>query len=358
MKIKHSLEMKKLISNLLFTVEANENNAERLNEYIASTSLKDNIVIKDEMSIDEKMKYFLKTILPYFDNDKKLVKNALVVNELDKKIFENNPYLKTINFKNIEKNKWELRRSSLFPYNGFVYDEIIVKKDLFFKEITPFGFFSEPYSYLEVIQNDTNWMSITPHEILTMEGAIEQAKKSVLTFGLGMGYFPFMVSIKNDVDKIVVVEKDKNAIDLFTKYILPQFPYKHKIKIIQADAFNFANKIHDGEYDNIFVDIWRQPLDGLPLYLRFKKIFKNYKTTSISYWVERSMLALLRRCVIVLLDEEYNLNLSDNDYLKSNNEIDKIINSLHFNLKNIEILNPNSLIDFLDDKNLMRIATS
>ena len=86
-------------------------------------------------------------------------------------------------------------------------------------------------------------MLITPNEINTMQPVIDNVSGNVVTFGLGLGYFAYMCSIKNNVNGITIVEKDKNVIELFEKYILPQFEYKDKIKIVNSDAFDFASNM-------------------------------------------------------------------------------------------------------------------
>jgi len=325
MQIKQSKEIGQAIKKLLKMVDENEARAEAYNDYLshrnfsmykmAAKSSIDGLGIKDAF-LESAKKYLLPK------NGFSLEKESLdAIRELNPKTFANNPYYEAIHFGNKKKNNWELRQSSYEPFQGFVYDEIIVKPHSNFKEITPFGFFKERFPYLEILENDKNWMSVTPHEILTMNAPIKEARGKVLTFGLGMGYYPFMASIKNDVKEVTVVEKDKNAISLFNEFILPQFPNKAKIKVIHEDAFLFASTIADKQYDSIFVDIWHLPLDGLFLYLPFKRIFRDFKETKISYWIEKSILALLRRALIVLVDEEYQKG-EKIDYTFANNETD------------------------------------
>jgi spermidine synthase len=101
-------------------------------------------------------------------------------------------------------------------------------------------------------------MSITPNEIETMKGPIDKALGNVLTFGLGLGYYAYMTSQKDNVESITVVESNEDVIDLFNKCVLPQFGNaQKKIKIIKADAFEYAqNYIYNGKYDFVFTDLW------------------------------------------------------------------------------------------------------
>lgn len=81
-----------------------------------------------------------------------------------------------------------------------------------------------------------------PSEIETMRAPIEEATGRVVTFGLGLGYFAYMVSEKPDVTSLDIVERSEEAIALFERNILPQFPNKEKIRIIRSDAFGFLNE--------------------------------------------------------------------------------------------------------------------
>ena len=98
-------------------------------------------------------------------------------------------------------------------------------------------------------------------------------------------YYAYMVSMKENVESVTIVEKDKEIIDLFNEYILPQFKNKSKIKIINDDAFNYFKK--DIYYDYVFVDIWHDPSDGIDLYLKFKNLEKD--NIKYSYWIEDTL---------------------------------------------------------------------
>lgn len=63
-----------------------------------------------------------------------------------------------------------------------------------------------------VLENERIWMTITPNEIETMKEAVDKAFGNVLTFGLGLGYYAYMVSEKVNVESITVVEKIKMSL--------------------------------------------------------------------------------------------------------------------------------------------------
>lgn len=236
--------------------------------------------IKKEFGFNdlESFKIILTSLLEI--TDKELIHEFdKIVFELDKNKYEDNLYYKNISFKNIKSNKWSFRYESYKPYEAFVFNDLRKINDKLYPCI---GYFKEGYKYPAVLENNREWMLITPNEIETMERPINEATGNVLTYGLGLGYYAYMVSMKEDVKTVTIVEKDKEIIELFNKYILPQFRFKDKIRIINMDAFEYFKK--NIYYDFVFVDIWHDPSDGIDLYLKFKSLEK--KNIKYSYWIE------------------------------------------------------------------------
>ena len=207
---------------------------------------------------------------------------------MDIKDYINNPYYKNIKVKEEKIGNWEFKYEKYKPYEAFIYDDLIVKDN--YIEIPRVGYFSEEFEYLAVLENNNEWMLITPNEINTMQPVIDAVNGDVVTFGLGLGYFAYMISEKDCVSSITVVEKDKNVIELFEKCILPQFKNKDKVKIVNCDAFEFAKEMNGFHY--AFVDLWHDVSDGVDLYLRMKKLEK--KNIKYYYWIEESILSYIR----------------------------------------------------------------
>jgi spermidine synthase len=133
-------------------------------------------------------------------------------------------------------------------------------------------------------------MAIKPSEIRSMRKPVSCVSGNVITFGLGLGYYTFMVSQKNEVEHITVVERDSSIIHLFQDYILPQFPHKEKVSIIQSDAFKYMKEQMPKEhFDYAFVDLWHDSSDGLPLYLKARKLAEDIPQTHFLYWVENTL---------------------------------------------------------------------
>lgn len=211
-----------------------------------------------------------------------------MVHLLKNKDYENNPYLKNIKIPTKKLGKWELCYKTYVPYQAFVFDDPKITHDG--KIIPQIGFFEKEFSYPAVLESGTEWMLITPNEINTMRAPISGAHGKVLTYGLGLGYFAYMVSEKESVSSVTIVERDKNAISLFRDIILPQMPRKDKINIICDDAFYFAEtRLADSDFDFVFADIWHDPSDGVPAYKRLKATEKYLPSADFSYWIEKTL---------------------------------------------------------------------
>lgn len=211
-----------------------------------------------------------------------------MVHLLKNKDYENNPYLKNIKIPTKKLGKWELCYKTYVPYQAFVFDDPKITRDG--KIIPQIGFFEKEFSYPAVLESGTEWMLITPNEINTMRAPISGAHGKVLTYGLGLGYFAYMVSEKESVSSVTIIERDKNAISLFRDIILPQMPRKDKINIICDDAFYFAEtRLADSDFDFVFADIWHDPSDGVPAYKRLKETEKYLPSADFSYWIEKTL---------------------------------------------------------------------
>lgn len=197
----------------------------------------------------------------------------------------NNPYYKNISLDNITDGNWEIRIEEYEPYQAVICDDMVINED--FSEIPPLGFFTDNFRFPAILEGGNEWMTLTPVDLDTCEEAIEAAHGKVVTFGLGLGYYAYMASEKEEVESVTVVELSEEVIRLFKTHILPQMPNGHKIKILNCDAFEYAEKTMPNEdFDLAFVDTWRDAGDGAPMYKRMKALEKYSPNTRFLYWVE------------------------------------------------------------------------
>ena len=212
---------------------------------------------------------------------------------LDAKRYTENKYYKNIKIEGVKDGSWELRLESYAPYRAVICNDVEIGED--FSEIAPLGFFTEAFHFPAVLEDGNEWMTLTPVDLDTCDKAIEAAHGKVITFGLGLGYYAYMVSEKDSVSSVTVVERSEDVIRLFKKHILPQFSHPEKIKIICADAFEYAERVMPEEnYDYAFVDTWRDASDGAPMYERMKRLEHLSPKTEFSYWIENFLISRRR----------------------------------------------------------------
>lgn len=217
------------------------------------------------------------------------------VQRLDPKVYQNDPYYRAIRFPTLKSGKWEMKESFYAPYEPFVCNHPVLTSD--FREIPQIGYFSEKFRFPAILENGVEWMTVTPNEIETMRAPIAAAHGKVLTLGLGLGYFAFCASEKDSVESVTVIERDAEVIRLFEEHLLPQFPHREKLRILQDDAFSYLEELSPTQYDYMFADLWHDQSDGLPMYLRLCRIEKKKRFANVDYWIEPTLLSSLRHMV-------------------------------------------------------------
>ena len=227
--------------------------------------------------------------------DRRMIMDYLTpsVRMMDAARYTENPYYKNVKIKNVVDGTWELRLESYEPYRAVIAGDMIMGDD--YSEIPPLGFFAERFDFPAVLEDGNEWMTLTPVDLDTCDDAIAAASGRVVTFGLGLGYYAYMVSLKPEVESITVIEKSPDVIRLFKKHIFPYFPHKEKVRIIEADAFEYAEQEMPREgYDFAFVDTWRDASDGAPMYEKMRALEHLSKGTRFEYWIENFLISRLR----------------------------------------------------------------
>ena len=200
--------------------------------------------------------------------------------------YYNDEYFKLIPFAEKKLGSFEMKYMSAKPYQGFVRDDFAY---LFDGRVIPkIGFFDSEYRYPAVLQDGREWMTLLPNEINSQIRYINEAFGNVLTYGLGLGYYVLKVALKEIVNSVTVVDIDENVISLFKENVLPHFPKnaRDKVKIINADAFKFAESEQVSSFDYIYADIWHDVGDGVELYKKFKEREKFAPNAKFGYWIE------------------------------------------------------------------------
>ena len=173
--------------------------------------------------------------------------------------FRSNPYIKNIKIPTARVGDFTLTTAAYEPGEILEYDMPDFSRNPIEHRV---GCFGERVEFPGIYEGVVPWMSVCPSEINSMARHIARAHGRVLVLGLGLGYYPYMIAARADVASIDIVECQPEIIELFEANILPQFEHAAKIRIIQADAFEYVGRLTGDEYDFCFADIWQNEIDG------------------------------------------------------------------------------------------------
>ncbi len=206
--------------------------------------------------------------------------------KFDRASFYADPYLSTVKISekrigNFLLTESEYARGEFFQYDmPSLSDEIVVPK---------IGFFPQKVAFPAVYEGRTPWVSVCPSEIFSMTPDTKDARGNCLVLGLGLGYYPFLISAKKEVKHITIIEKSPEIIELFEKELLPQFPNKEKISVVQADAFDYLSDTENGKYDFCYADIWEGWVDGARAVKKIEPYEKKLYETEFRYWIKKEI---------------------------------------------------------------------
>ena len=220
------------------------------------------------------------------------------IKHYDAKEVTQNPYYTHVKAPTAEKGDITLTTTDYLSGEFFqTYHKGFDRTDLF--GYANIGFFDDRVEFPVLLEKGNVWMSVVMSEIESMEEPIAAAHGNVITYGLGLGYYAFMAAEKPDVESVTVIEMNPKVISLFKEKLLPQFPNKDKIHIIQADALDFITQQKDGTYQEAFSDFWGGVGDGLELYLQFMPKTARFQKTRHDYWIETCFLEYYFRPVML-----------------------------------------------------------
>lgn len=159
------------------------------------------------------------------------------------------------------------------------------------------GYMDQDTRFPCIIKGDTIWFGSSPDIINITEPIVEQVSGHVLSLGLGIGYFEFMASLKDEVEKITVVEKDTDLIEIFKENVLPYIKKPERIDIVQADPYAYMNRLKEFP-DCCVVDIEMEPDSNVDCYLIMKDHEKRMPETKFLYFNEETILSDLIMYVV------------------------------------------------------------
>lgn len=243
-----------------------------------------------------------------------------------------------------------LPANQLFNVSGIIFDQ---HREL--NDWMQLRALDQPYPAAVLWQGDEVWMLDAPSESFTIDPYALKAKGNVLTFGLGIGYFTFMALLNPAVQSVTIVEKSASVIAMFKDYILPQFPQRDKVKIIEADAFDCFNEAFINPFDYVFVDIWKSGDDG---FLMIEKLLEQYEPPleKVDFWIETSCFEFIPTLIFLYFNslvhqkDQNNLNPQ---YKRTLSKIER-----YFGSEEITISDVGSLKDRMYDLRTLRKIVS
>ena len=207
---------------------------------------------------------------------------------LDEAVYKADPYYKNIRLPDVKRANWEMKNCVIKPYELIPLDDPLVLDDG--RVIPQLGFFDTEFAYPAIFENGVEWMLVTPNEVHTMRDDIKKAHGKVLTYGLGLGYFVYLTSLMEEVESVTAVDINPTVIELFREHILPQFEHPEKVRLVCADAFEYAEKTAPLEnYDYIYADTWHDVSDGVEMYEKFRALESFTPSAEHTYWIEKTM---------------------------------------------------------------------
>lgn len=307
--------------------------------------------------IKEMLNYTGKVLTP--QKEKELInilkKYNIPYNELkyDSRRLTENPYYKNIKLNNVNTNTVRYE-NSIIKKRTLMNMNFHKPLDKYLFHYHPVGYFEKDISLPVLKEGDKVWMSPAISEIESMNDGIEKGYGKCLTFGLGIGVLPYLWLLKDEVESVTVVEINKGVIDLFEKYIRPQFKINKKLEIIHGDAFEYYNEEFLSQFDYVYVDFWESTEDGLEFYTRLME--KRICFSHIDYWLEDSMLHEVKYIVVPYLYALYERR-SIADYISSldgdSREIAKKSNR-YFKNRNDIIKTEDELLSIIHSKDVLR----
>jgi len=154
-----------------------------------------------------------------------------------------------------------------------------------------------------LLRGDDVWMSLTPMEMESQEIGIALAHGHVAVMGMGMGWAAMAPTLRDEVTKVTVVERDGDVLAIHRELnLFAQLPEaaRAKLEIVQADALEWRP---DTPVDLLMPDIWL-PLMSDGRVEEVRRMQANVQAGAIYFWGQELEIARHARTAGHALDAE------------------------------------------------------
>ena len=265
---------------------------------------------------------FISTGLVYYDRKNKKLPKGVKVQYLAASMIKKDPYRSTIKmglpvyigdvgyglfkpqFRNgLSKINQDSRDKNLIRQLNLYYTD----QDIFFQSLcTKSGELWMASEVQEQYEHDSRFK-----DIAAVDKDIKKDGEVVYTGGLGIGYshFRLLHDHPQKIKEIHAIEYDPNVIELFNRFVRPQFPApaKEKIKeIIHCDAVEYLlkNDLREKGITRVDLDIW-QGVPGMVVpYLKTVGLERKYPDIKFSYWIEETFYLDLQSEILRIIADQ------------------------------------------------------
>lgn len=132
-----------------------------------------------------------------------------------------------------------------------------------------------------LFRGHTIWMSCTPMERESLAPHAACAYGNVVIMGLGMGLLLYNILQREEVERVTIIECDREIVELFHHIATPEaWDNWHKAEIVIADALHWQPS---EPVDFLSVDIWPKLWDNR-LLEDSRKIQRNVNAKQVALW--------------------------------------------------------------------------
>lgn len=141
------------------------------------------------------------------------------------------------------------------------------------------------------------WMSLSPFEVESQELAFPRARGHAVVMGLGMGWVAANMARLPAVERVTVVERDRDVLELFDHCGVLQgldAGAAGKVRLVEADALEWRPDAATPAVDFLYADIWLRPAEPQVL-AQVQRMQANVRAAQVYFWGQELVLGALAR---------------------------------------------------------------